>query len=489
MSRSHWCRAPRRPTMASFAALTPAFLLHKADADLSEGDARALARLLHAVDERDVSGEQTRPALLLAKNVLGVLVTALDARPPAPQADEDDVADDGNGMVSPARGRRTSPLRPGPTARAMSPDPAEPKSFVDADELLPTSVHSFGDENARPDDALSLEDLRGKCDALVKRNTRLEGDLKAAMKELGAARMRKKAEGVPMDLRSTKHLEEELETARSQLATALEDGARTKKELAEMVEFATGREAERLEQVRRLAREGAEVAKKELADDVKDAGKRASKQTEASRDLAARAAAGISEALAVNAMLERRLVKERDGRVRAEAAAGAATRILAFKRDRRVSDALRLIARGDAHGPAAGQPHATRRAQRRGDDHTEACARSVGTEGGTEALRGNHRGGIRRVYKDGASGDFGAGDVSWSRRAEGRGQGAEGTARRGGQAADEIPRAQGAAELCHDASRDGGRGDDGAIEFSRVSRLERRTRRGSRRRIGRLPRS
>ena len=42
--------------MASFAALTPAFLLHKADADLSEGDARALARLLHAVDERDVSG-------------------------------------------------------------------------------------------------------------------------------------------------------------------------------------------------------------------------------------------------------------------------------------------------------------------------------------------------------------------------------------------------------------------------------------------------
>ena len=90
----------------------------------------------------------------------------------------------------------------------MSPDPAEPKSFVDADELLPTSVHSFGDENARPDDALSLEDLRGKCDALVKRNTRLEGDLKAAMKELGAARMRKKAEGVPMDLRSTKHLEE-----------------------------------------------------------------------------------------------------------------------------------------------------------------------------------------------------------------------------------------------------------------------------------------
>ena len=333
MSRSHWCRAPRRPTMASFAALTPAFLLHKADADLSEGDARALARLLHAVDERDVSGEQTRPALLLAKNVLGVLVTAIDARPPAPQADEDDGADDdGNGMVSPARGRRTSPLRPGPTARAMSPDPAEPKSFVDADELLPTSVHSFGDENARPDDALSLEDLRGKCDALVKRNTRLEGDLKAAMKELGAARMRKKAEGVPMDLRSTKHLEEELETARSELATALEDGARTKKELAEMVEFATGREAERLEQVRRLAREGAEVAKKELADDVKDAGKRASKQTEASRDLAARAAAGISEALAVNAMLERRLVKERDGRVRAEAAAGAATRILAFKR-------------------------------------------------------------------------------------------------------------------------------------------------------------
>ena len=85
--------------MASFAALTPAFLLHKADADLSEGDARALARLLHAVDERDVSGEQTRPALLLAKNVLGVLVTALDARPPAPQADGNDVADDGNGMV------------------------------------------------------------------------------------------------------------------------------------------------------------------------------------------------------------------------------------------------------------------------------------------------------------------------------------------------------------------------------------------------------
>ena len=56
--------------MSSFAALTPAFLLHKADEALSEGDARALGRLLHAVEERDVSGEQTRPALLLAKNCL-----------------------------------------------------------------------------------------------------------------------------------------------------------------------------------------------------------------------------------------------------------------------------------------------------------------------------------------------------------------------------------------------------------------------------------
>jgi hypothetical protein len=475
--------------MASFAALTPAFLLHKADADLSEGDARALARLLHAVDERDVSGEQTRPALLLAKNVLGVLVTAIDARPPAPQADEDDAADDGNGMVSPVRGRRTSPLRPGPTARAMSPDPAEPKSFVDADELLPTSVHSFGDENARPDDALSLEDLRGKCDALVKRNTRLEGDLKAAMKELGAARMRKKAEGVPMDLRSTKHLEEELETARSQLASALEDGARTKKELAEMVEFATGREAERLEQVRRLAREGAEVAKKELADDVKDAGKRASKQTEASRDLAARAAAGISEALAVNAMLERRLVKERDGRVRAEAAAGAATRILAFKRV--VEFQMRYVS---LHGempmdPPLDSPHATRRAQQpRRRSYRSVCAVCWdGRRHGGSARKSSWRNTkslqrwserrlrCRRRFVVTSRGRTRErrGRNGTSRRSSCR-RNTAGT-RRGGTLSRCVKRRWARRRRCNRI-------------FAGI-RLERRTRRGSRRRIGRLPRS
>lgn len=318
--------------MSSFAALTPAFLLHKADEALSEGDARALGRLLHAVEERDVSGEQTRPALLLAKNVLGVLVGALDARPPPPAVDDDGSGDEADGRESRARGRRVSPARPGPTARATRPDPAAPRSFDDADELVPTSVHSFGDENARPDDALSLEDLRQKCDDLIKRNVRLEGDLKAAMKELGAARMRKKAEGVPMDLRSTKHLEEELRKAKESLAEALEDGARTKKELAEVLEFAKTREAERVEQVRRLAREGANVAKKELEDDVADAAKRAGKRTEEANDLAARAAAGVREALAVNAMLERRLIKERDARIKGEAAAAAATRVLAFKR-------------------------------------------------------------------------------------------------------------------------------------------------------------
>ena len=192
-------------------------------------------------------------------------------------------------------------------------------------------MHSFGDENARPDDALSLEDLRQKCDDLIKRNVRLEGDLKAAMKELGAARS-KKAEGVPMDLRSTKHLEEELRKAKESLAEALEDGARTKKELAEVLEFAKTREAERVEQVRRLAREGAKVAKKELEADTAAAAKRASNRTEEANDLAARAAAGVREALAVNAMLERRLIKERDARIKGEAAAATATRVLAFKR-------------------------------------------------------------------------------------------------------------------------------------------------------------
>ena len=58
-----------------------------------------------------------------------------------------------------------------------------------------------------------------------------------------------------MDLRSTKHLEEELRKAKESLAEALEDGARTKKELAEVLEFAKNeREAERVEQVK--AREG-----------------------------------------------------------------------------------------------------------------------------------------------------------------------------------------------------------------------------------------
>ena len=59
-----------------FATLAPAFLLHKAKASLEDDEALGLAKLCAGVDARHVSDAQSRPAFLLAGNVL----RHLDAR-------------------------------------------------------------------------------------------------------------------------------------------------------------------------------------------------------------------------------------------------------------------------------------------------------------------------------------------------------------------------------------------------------------------------
>ena len=64
--------------MATFSTFTPSFLLHKANATLDRDETFGLARLLAAVDKRDVSAEQIRPSFLLARNVLRHVV-ALEA--------------------------------------------------------------------------------------------------------------------------------------------------------------------------------------------------------------------------------------------------------------------------------------------------------------------------------------------------------------------------------------------------------------------------
>jgi uncharacterized membrane protein YgcG len=61
-----------------FPTLTPSFLLHKASVPLDAKETYGLARLLARVDRRDVSPEQSRPALLLAQNVLKHLVAMAD---------------------------------------------------------------------------------------------------------------------------------------------------------------------------------------------------------------------------------------------------------------------------------------------------------------------------------------------------------------------------------------------------------------------------
>ena len=64
--------------MATFSTFTPSFLLHKANATLDRDETFGLARLLAAVDKRDVRAEQIRPSFLLARNVLRHVV-ALEA--------------------------------------------------------------------------------------------------------------------------------------------------------------------------------------------------------------------------------------------------------------------------------------------------------------------------------------------------------------------------------------------------------------------------
>lgn len=85
------------PPSLGFQALTPSFLLHKANASLDQKEAYGLARLLSKVDERDVSPEQSRPALLLALNVLRHLVVMADS---AEAAERGRVKGEGDGLVN-----------------------------------------------------------------------------------------------------------------------------------------------------------------------------------------------------------------------------------------------------------------------------------------------------------------------------------------------------------------------------------------------------
>ena len=67
------------PSSLGFQTLTPSFLLHKATRTLDRKETYGLARLLAAVDKRDVTPEQSRPAFFLAQNVLRHVVAMVDA--------------------------------------------------------------------------------------------------------------------------------------------------------------------------------------------------------------------------------------------------------------------------------------------------------------------------------------------------------------------------------------------------------------------------
>ena len=128
-----------------FATLAPAFLLHKAKASLEDDEALGLAKLCAGVDARHVSDAQSRPAFLLAGNVL----RHLDARDrrlereraAARERERAEHARELEGRFSRRRTRRT-PRRRRTTTAPSSPPPrsTRARSLEDANAALASDL-------------------------------------------------------------------------------------------------------------------------------------------------------------------------------------------------------------------------------------------------------------------------------------------------------------------------------------------------------------
>ena len=304
--------------MATFSTFTPSFLLHKANATLDRDETFGLARLLAAVDKRDVRAEQIRPSFLLARNVLRHVV-ALEATGEATAASFRDAENAGD-VANTSRPARF-PFEPPEASPRDDPrrddDPDVRREGADAPP--PSDVPATDPRPRAPAD-----DAAARARHLASANATLAADLAAARANLALLRESAAAPTPPRPPPSFA-----VASAAADRIAAVDDERRALRAAldasrAECVALRRQLDTDRAYPYDPAERDAAVVAAVARDRALSDLAAAAEADAASRRALAAKCSRSVSEALATCAAMETRLTEEHARRRRAEAAAEAA---------------------------------------------------------------------------------------------------------------------------------------------------------------------
>jgi len=315
--------------MATFSTFTPSFLLHKANATLDRDETFGLARLLAAVDKRDVSAEQIRPSFLLARNVLRHVV-ALEATGEATAASFRDAENAGD-VANTSRPARF-PFEPPEAGPRDDPrrddDPDVCREGADAPP--PSDVPAMDPRPRAPAD-----DAAARARHLASANATLAADLAAARADLALLR---ESAAAPTPSRPPPSfavasvaadriaaVDDERRALRAALDASRAECVALRRQLdTNAVTAAARRGDERAYPYDPAERDAAAVAAVARDRALSDLAAAAEADAASRRALAAKCSRSVSKALATCAAMETRLTEEHARRRRAEAAAEAA---------------------------------------------------------------------------------------------------------------------------------------------------------------------
>ena len=304
--------------MATFSTFTPSFLLHKANATLDRDETFGLARLLAAVDKRDVRAEQIRPSFLLARNVLRHVV-ALEATGEATAASFRDAENAGD-VANTSRPARF-PFEPPEASPRDDPrrddDPDVRREGADAPP--PSDVPATDPRPRAPAD-----DAAARARHLASANATLAADLAAARANLALLRESAAAPTPPRPPPSFA-----VASAAADRIAAVDDERRALRAAldasrAECVALRRQLDTDRAYPYDPAERDAAVVAAVARDRALSDLAAAAEADAASRRALAAKCSRSVSKALATCAAMETRLTEEHARRRRAEAAAEAA---------------------------------------------------------------------------------------------------------------------------------------------------------------------
>ena len=304
--------------MATFSTFTPSFLLHKANATLDRDETFGLARLLAAVDKRDVRAEQIRPSFLLARNVLRHVV-ALEATGEATAASFRDAENAGD-VANTSRPARF-PFEPPEASPRDDPrrddDPDVRREGADAPP--PSDVPATDPRPRAPAD-----DAAARARHLASANATLAADLAAARANLALLRESAAAPTSPRPPPSFA-----VASAAADRIAAVDDERRALRAAldasrAECVALRRQLDTDRAYPYDPAERDAAAVAAVARDRALSDLAAAAEADAASRRALAAKCSRSVSKALATCAAMETRLTEEHARRRRAEAAAEAA---------------------------------------------------------------------------------------------------------------------------------------------------------------------